>query len=40
MKFVYWSSNYSLTLQKMIANYDLGQLNMIHSDARHEASLY
>jgi len=25
-KFVYWRSNFGLSLQKMIQNYDLGQL--------------
>jgi len=32
-KFVYWRSKYSLTMQKLIENYDLRQLNKIISDA-------
>jgi len=32
-KFMYWRSNYSISLQKMIENYDFSQLNMIFSDS-------
>jgi len=33
---MYWRSNYGISLQKMIENYDLRQLNMIFPEARHK----